>query len=301
MAELAMDCAKLDSPVVRYPMDPNAPSSATCLQGRANGTASVVFTAQVRCEADFQPPLSSQNFLLPAKRMRVVNWLAEIAFKLLLMAETLCLAVNYYDRTIAALIDDPTTPQSVPAGGDSPFSQRRLCLLGLGCLLVAAKFEEKRVPAMKDWHYISSKVFPVEDILDTEERVLSLLEWRLAAVTARSLLRPLLNEHMETVDSRVLFMAEYLSELALVEPELMRFRPSMVAAACCMLAMYHAPCRLRHGVSTLSADGTMILPARFGPYSTGCEDFLNCVRALSSAHVLFSDPANKEANAIRHK
>ncbi len=76
-----------------------------------------------------------QRTVTPQMREAVVAWLSDASADFELLRETFLLAVNYMDRYLSRTpVDEPD----------------RLQLLGVACLLLAAKYEEVRPPAAQD-------------------------------------------------------------------------------------------------------------------------------------------------------
>ena len=75
----------------------------------------------------------------------LIDWLVEVAEEYRLEAETLYLAVNYIDRFLSQV----------------PVNRSKLQLVGVTCMLVAAKYEEIHPPAVDEFVYISDNTYKV--------------------------------------------------------------------------------------------------------------------------------------------
>ena len=75
----------------------------------------------------------------------LIDWLVEVAEEYRLEAETLYLAVNYIDRFLSHV----------------PVNRSKLQLVGVTCMLVAAKYEEIHPPAVAEFVYISDNTYKV--------------------------------------------------------------------------------------------------------------------------------------------
>lgn len=74
-------------------------------------------------------------------RSLLCNWMVEVHWRYKFFPETLFLAVNLLDRYLSL--------------ATSPVSRNRLQLVGVAALVVAAKFEEIRVPAMEEFSQVT--------------------------------------------------------------------------------------------------------------------------------------------------
>jgi len=92
------------------------------------------------------------------ERMRkvLVDWLIEVHLNFKLLPETLFIAIK--------LIDKYTEREQV--------SRKEFQLLGVTCLLIAAKYEEIYPPYIKDFIYVTDSAYTREQILEKELKVL---------------------------------------------------------------------------------------------------------------------------------
>ena len=85
----------------------------------------------------------------------LVDWLVEVAQEYKLVSETLFLAVNYIDRFLSCEV--------------AP--RRKLQLVGITCMLVAAKYEEIYAPQIEDFCYITDNTYTRDEVLAMEQQV----------------------------------------------------------------------------------------------------------------------------------
>ncbi|WIA17786.1 hypothetical protein OEZ85_009299 [Tetradesmus obliquus] len=181
------------------------------------------------------------------KRLVLVDWLIEVVDEFVLSQESLYLAISLLDRFLSM--------QAVP--------RCQLQLLGVTCLWVASKYEEVLPPALQDFVEITDNSYEAADLIRMESLLLRQLHYELAVPTPLHFLHQLLS-HAQAEEfggasprgpcqpanpeqARLQHLAEYLLELALLTPETLRYRPSVVAAsalqlACNLLAHCAAPC-----------------------------------------------------------
>ncbi|CAN4094086.1 unnamed protein product [Withania somnifera] len=161
------------------------------------------------------------------ERMRgiLIDWLIEVHYKFELMEETLYLTVNLIDRFLAV--------QSV--------IRKKLQLVGITAMLLACKYEEVSVPVVEDLILISDKAYTRKEVLEMEKLMVNALQFNMTVPTAYVFMRRFLKAAQR--DKKVELVSFFLIELCLVEYEMLRFPPSMLAAA----AIFTAQCTL--GVS----------------------------------------------------
>nr|XP_016457127.1 PREDICTED: G2/mitotic-specific cyclin-2-like [Nicotiana tabacum] len=173
------------------------------------------------------PPNYMEQQIDVNERMRaiLIDWLIEVHYKFELMEETLYLTVNLIDRFLAV--------QSV--------IRKKLQLVGITAMLLACKYEEVSVPVVEDLILISDKAYTRKEVLDMEKLMVNTLQFNVTVPTAYVFIRRFLKAALS--DKKVELMSFFLIELCLVEYEMLKFPPSMLAAA----SIFTAQCTL--GVS----------------------------------------------------
>ncbi|KAG2298275.1 hypothetical protein Bca4012_009479 [Brassica carinata] len=155
-------------------------------------------------------------------RAILIDWLIEVHDKFDLMNETLFLTVNLIDRFLSK----------------KAVLRKKLQLVGLVALFLACKYEEVSVPLVEDLVLISDKAYTRNDVLHMEKTMLSTLQFNVSLPTQYPFLRRFLKAAQ--ADKKCEVLASFLMELALVEYEMLRFPPSLVAAT----AVYTAQCTI---------------------------------------------------------
>ncbi|KAJ7762688.1 cyclin-like protein [Mycena olivaceomarginata] len=92
------------------------------------------------------------------------DWLIQVHARFRLNPETLFLCTNLIDRFLSTRAVRPS----------------KLQLVGVVCLLVAAKFEENISPSVASLIFVCDHVYTCKDILQAEQHVLSALGWDLS-------------------------------------------------------------------------------------------------------------------------
>jgi len=156
-------------------------------------------------------------------RMRaiLIDWLIEVHMKFRLVTDTLYLCANIIDR-YCNLVQVP---------------RNKLQLVGVTALLIACKYEEIYPPEVRDCVYITDRAYQRQEVLAMEQDMLSRLRFKITVPTAF----PFLQRFLSITDASILtnFAAHYYMERTLQEHDLLRYRPSLVAAASIALAINH--------------------------------------------------------------
>uniref|UniRef100_A0A0E0BZK4 Uncharacterized protein n=1 Tax=Oryza meridionalis TaxID=40149 RepID=A0A0E0BZK4_9ORYZ len=139
-----------------------------------------------RPSTDFMETI--QKDVNPSMRAILIDWLVEVAEEYRLVPDTLYLTVNYIDRYLSG----------------NEINRQRLQLLGVACMLIAAKYEEICAPQVEEFCYITDNTY-----FRDEDPAL----------------------HLE-------FLANYVAELSLLEYNLLSYPPSLVAASAIFLAKF---------------------------------------------------------------
>ncbi|KAG6646353.1 G2/mitotic-specific cyclin-1-like [Carya illinoinensis] len=158
------------------------------------------------------------------ERMRsiLIDWLIEVHDKFELTKETLFLTINIIDRFLSK--------QTVV--------RKKLQLVGLVAMLLACKYEEVSVPIVGDLILISDKAYTRKEVLDMESLMLNTLQFNMSVPTPYVFMQRFLKAAQS--DKKLEQLSFFLIELSLVEYEMLKFPPSLLAAA----AVYTAQCTL---------------------------------------------------------
>jgi cyclin B len=151
-----------------------------------------------------------------SERMRgvLVDWLVEVHWKFKLYPETLFLTINLLDRFLSV---KPNIPRS------------QLQLVGVTCLLIAAKYEDIYAPEIKDIVHICDKTYKKEEILSMEVLILNTLGFKIT--TPSALLFLLRMAKIARCDERQFYLAQYCLELAMADYHLWTNHSSSQLAA----------------------------------------------------------------------
>ncbi|CAE8710734.1 unnamed protein product, partial [Polarella glacialis] len=139
-------------------------------------------------------------------RAILVDWLVEVHMKYKLRSETLFLTVHLIDRYLSS---GPVV------------SRKKLQLVGVVAMFIAAKFEEIDPPTVHNFVYITDNAYTKEEILQAECSMLAVIGFDMVMPMAGQFLDRLLRAH--GCDGQHKSLARYLLELSLVDVKLLRY------------------------------------------------------------------------------
>ncbi|GLT77909.1 hypothetical protein SLA2020_494630 [Shorea laevis] len=208
-------------------------------------------------------------------RAILIDWLVEVAEEYRLVPDTLYLTVNYIDRYLSGNV----------------MNRQRLQLLGVACMMIAAKYEEICAPQVEEFCYITDNTYFKEEVLEMESAVLNYLKFEMTAPTAKCFLRRFVRaaaqEINEVPSMQLECLANYIAELSLLEYSMLCYAPSLIAASAIFLAKF------------------ILLPSR-SPWNSTLHhytlytpsDLIDCVKDL---HRLCCNNLDSTLPAIREK
>ncbi|KAJ4981752.1 hypothetical protein NE237_032589 [Protea cynaroides] len=215
-----------------------------------------------------------QKDINASMRAILIDWLVEVAEEYRLVPDTLYLTVNYIDRYLSGNV----------------MNRQRLQLLGVACMMIAAKYEEICAPQVEEFCYITDNTYFKEEVLQMEAAVLNYLKFEMTAPTAKCFLRRFVRAAQGTNEVPLLQLecqANYIAELSLLEYGMLCYAPSLIAASAIFLANFILHPSTRPWNATLG-HYTLYKPSQLR----------DCVKAL---HDLASNTHSTTLLAIREK
>eukprot|EP00929_Paragymnodinium_shiwhaense_P058749 TRINITY_DN29439_c0_g2_i1.p1 TRINITY_DN29439_c0_g2~~TRINITY_DN29439_c0_g2_i1.p1 ORF type:complete len:487 (-),score=151.79 TRINITY_DN29439_c0_g2_i1:208-1668(-) len=164
--------------------------------------------------------MGSQMEINAKMRSILVDWLIEVHMKYKLRKETLHLAIHLVDRYLSC----------------RPVARRRLQLAGVGGMMIAAKFEEIYPPETRDFVYITDNAYTREDVLEMEVMMLTTLGFNLCGPTMSQYLDRMQKLLKLSEGDERLNMLHFLTDLALVNYDMLQYSPSHLVAAATLLS-----------------------------------------------------------------
>lgn len=158
------------------------------------------------------------NYIRPAVRAILVDWLVEVHDKFQCFPETLYLTINLMDRFLA----------------DNKVSTDKLQLLAVTSLFIAAKFEEIHLPKLSEYAYITDGAATTADIKTAELYMLIKLKFDIGWPNPLNFLRRI--SKADEYHTRTRNIGKFLLEYAMCCHHFITCKSSELAA----IAMYVA-------------------------------------------------------------
>jgi len=162
--------------------------------------------------------MEDQSDINGKMRAILIDWLVEVHMKYRLRPETLFLAINIIDRYLSM--------RSV--------MRKKLQLLGVVAMFIAAKFEEIDSPKVHEFAYITDHTYTTKEIINMESTVLMALDFQIAVPTPAHFLDRLERSNGCDVVHRAL--AQYVLELSLLDLRGLKYSPSWLVAGSLLLS-----------------------------------------------------------------
>ncbi|KAI4327355.1 hypothetical protein L6164_019827 [Bauhinia variegata] len=189
------------------------------------------------------PPLSPDDM---SARLKSLEWIFSTQETLGFQVHTAYLAVTYFDRFFSKRSVNEAQPWGVR-------------LLSLGCLSLAAKMEEQKVPSLCDYP-VEDYVFESKTIQDMELLILSCLEWKMGTVTPFAYLHYFFKKFCGQSRPEVIVCRAVEHVLAITKDvNSMDHRPSIIASAA-ILAAFDGTLTIQtinHRISVISSWGSL--------------------------------------------
>ncbi|XP_059106579.1 G2/mitotic-specific cyclin-B3 isoform X1 [Peromyscus eremicus] len=164
--------------------------------------------------------MDRQMELTSDMRAILVDWLVEVQTSFQMNNETLYLTVKLVDHYLMK----------------AQCQKDHLQLLGSTAYMIAAKLEESYPPSLPEFLYICEDLYQQRDMVSLEMNILKTLNFDINIPTAYNFLRryaSCIHASMKT-----LTLSRFICEMTLQEYEYVQERPSKLAAACFLLAIY---------------------------------------------------------------
>ncbi|TVT98294.1 hypothetical protein EJB05_56426 [Eragrostis curvula] len=198
--------------------------------------------------------MSRQEDINAKMRAILIDWLIEVHYKFELLDETLFLTVNIIDRFLGR--------QVIP--------RKKLQLVGVTAMLLACKYEEVSVPVVEDLVLISDRAYTKGQILEMEALILNTLQFNMSVPTPYVFMRRFLKA--ADSDKQLELVSFFMLELCLVEYQMLKYSPSLLAAS----AVYTAQCAINHCQNWTK---TCEFHSRYS-----CDQLLECSRMMVDFH-----------------
>lgn len=174
-------------------------------------------------------------------RSILMDWLVEVHLKFGLLPETLFLTANIIDRYLEK----------------EEILRSKLQLVGVSAMLIACKYEEIYAPEVKDFVYITDHAYTKNEVFQMENLILKKLEFN---ITTSSSLRFLeVYNHYIQLEENAFMFCRYLLELFLIEYKMLKYNPSLIAAATIFIVLKIAAKNKLYDITNLTGYSEEIL------------------------------------------
>jgi len=174
-----------------------------------------------REEASFMPRpsyMETQSDINGKMRAILIDWLIEVHMKYKMQRETIYLTVNLIDRYLSRM----------------SVLRKRLQLVGVVAMFIAAKFEEITPPEVGEFVYITDNAYTKEDLFVMECTMLTTLCFQMVVPTASHFLDRLMRAN--SCDTTHQELVHYIMELSLLDLRMIRHVPSFTVSAAILLS-----------------------------------------------------------------
>jgi hypothetical protein len=167
------------------------------------------------------------------EKMRTIllDWMAEVHIDFKTWSSSMFLAISILDRYLEANPD---------------ISRLKLQLAGIGAMLIASKFEQTNFHSVSTYVEVSDCCYTHDEVLEMELNILKDLNWNVRAPTPLDFLNRLVKGNLlifclhpfflkfllaARFEDSLQLLSRYILELIVVEYDLLRFKPSIIAAS----------------------------------------------------------------------
>jgi len=165
--------------------------------------------------------LSGQKGIVPKMRAVLTDWMVEVHQQFTLLQETLFLSIAILDRYMQLQAET--------------VARRKLQLVGVTAMFIAAKYEEMYAPEIGDFVYITDNAYSESEIRTQEVEMIKHLNFSLERPLPLHFLRRF--SKVAQIDTTIHNLAKYIMELAIVEYKFCHIPPSKLAAAALAISM----------------------------------------------------------------
>ncbi|CAE7390715.1 unnamed protein product [Symbiodinium sp. KB8] len=166
--------------------------------------------------------MAHQSDINEKMRAILVDWLVEVHLKFKLMPETMFLTVNLIDRFLERKL----------------VARQKLQLVGVTAMLLASKYEEIYAPEVRDFVFITDRAYNREQILSMESAMLTALGFNVTCPTALHFMNRFLKAaRVADETGRLKYLVRYYVERTMQEYSMLKYLPSITAAAAVNIAM----------------------------------------------------------------
>lgn len=156
-----------------------------------------------------------QNEVTQKMRFILAEWLFDVSVRFDFSQETIFLALALTDRYLAI----------------QRTSRNEAQLVGLGALLLAAKYEEMYPPAVERFSYMAAYAFTVDDIIRMERQMFVRLQFGVTVATINAVATALLEEQDPRPTETQRYLVHFIGIVMMVSTHLGQYSQASLGAA----------------------------------------------------------------------
>jgi len=186
-----------------------------------------IFRYCLSLEERFKVPqnfISCHPHITHDNRQLLIDWLIQVQVHQQLSDVTLQLCVSLIDLYLSR----------------KPIMLERLQLLGVSCLLIASKYEDRYPPTVNQLVYLTDYSFVFNDLIYMEKSILQVMSYQVFVPTAYNFIPWLVTAALpdDWNKKKVAMISYYLLDLAASDSRFSPIRPSVKAVASIALALF---------------------------------------------------------------
>ena len=163
--------------------------------------------------------MTLQNEINDKMRAILVDWIIDVHNKLNMNKKTLFQSVFIIDAYLSKFI----------------IEKKNLQLLGMAALLIASKGNEVNYPSLETFILLSENAYTLEELKDMEIKVVQKLDCDILAPTAEEFFA--INADFFEFTEIQKYFGEYFLDSSLVDNNLLKYKQSTIAVACCYIVI----------------------------------------------------------------
>ena len=209
-----------------------------------------------------QPEINSKM------RTILINWIIEVHYKFHLLNETLFICVKILDKYLS----------------QKTIERKYLQLLGITSLYISAKYEEIYAPSAKDLIYMTDNAYSKEDMIRMESDILNVINFNICIPSSLRFVEIYENFlNLDLNNSYNLYRVFYLNELSLLNYNIIKYSPSLIACTCLFLNL-----KTYNGINTEYNEEKLF---KISGYNY--QDIYPCLCELINILKIINDPEKK--------
>jgi hypothetical protein len=182
------------------------------------------------------PYMSNQTDINEKMRSILIDWLVGVHIDFKLVHETLYVAIYLVDKYLEF----------------KDIHRSKLQLVGISALFIASKYEEIYPPDITKFVNITDNAYSKAEILEMEVDILTTLNFNVTVPSALRFLEYLITISYVKLEDEIMFYCKYILDLLLIECKMLKYYPSLLAAATIYIVLKIKKCPKKIDIVRLS-------------------------------------------------